>query len=73
MQGTLINAGAIILGSVIGLLIHSKLPKKLTSITFQAIGLFAIFLGIVMATKSNNLIIMIFSIVGGRLLEKLLI
>ena len=60
MQGTLINAGAIILGSIAGLLIHSKLPKKIVSITFQAIGLFTVFLGVTMASKANNFLVMIF-------------
>jgi uncharacterized membrane protein YqgA involved in biofilm formation len=46
MEGTLINAGAVILGSIAGLIIHSRLPKNIVSIVFQGIGLFTLFLGI---------------------------
>ncbi|MCK4981118.1 MAG: DUF554 family protein, partial [Candidatus Delongbacteria bacterium] len=28
MQGTLVNVGAVILGSIIGLLVHRRLPKR---------------------------------------------
>lgn len=72
MQGTLINAGAIILGGIIGLLIHSKLPKRIISITFQAIGLFTLFLGFLMALKAQNFLLMIFSIVIGSIFGELI-
>lgn len=72
MEGTLINAGAVILGSVAGLLIHSRLPKNLIKIVFQGIGLFTLFLGINMATKTSNFLIMIFSIVIGSIIGELL-
>ncbi|MEA3452166.1 MAG: DUF554 domain-containing protein, partial [Bacteroidota bacterium] len=59
-------------GSIIGLLIHTKLPKKIKSIVFQAIGLFTIFLGIDMALKSDNYLIMIFSLVIGSIIGEVL-
>ncbi|MHA1711778.1 MAG: DUF554 domain-containing protein [Candidatus Freyarchaeota archaeon] len=68
MLGTLINAGAVILGSVIGLTIHSRLPQKITKIAFQGIGLFTLFLGITLAAKTSNFLIMIFSIVLGSII-----
>ncbi len=72
MQGTLINAGAVIIGSIIGLVIHSKLPKNITTRVFQGIGLFTLFLGIHMATKTSNFLIMIFSIVIGSIIGELI-
>lgn len=72
MQGTLINAGAIILGSIIGLIIHSKLPERITTITFQGIGLFTIVLGVSMAMKTSNFLIMIVSIVSGSVIGEFL-
>ncbi len=72
MVGTLINAGAVILGSLLGLLIHSRLPKNLTHIVFQGIGLFTLFLGINMAAKTSNFLIMIFSIVIGSIIGELI-
>ena len=72
MEGTLINAGAVILGSIAGLIIHSRLPKNIVNIVFQGIGLFTLFLGINMATKSSNFLIMIFGIVIGSIIGELL-
>lgn len=72
MLGTLINAGAVIAGSVIGLLVHSKLPKKYTVIVFHAIGLFTLFLGVKMALDTTNLLIMIFSVVLGSVIGELM-
>lgn len=72
MTGTLINAGAIIVGSFIGLLVHKKIKEKYKKIIFQAIGLFTIFLGIDMALKSSNYLIMIFSLVIGSIIGELI-
>jgi len=68
MQGTLINSGSIIIGSIIGLIIHKRLPVRITTRVFQGIGLFTLFLGIYMASKTNNILIMIFSIVLGAVI-----
>jgi uncharacterized membrane protein YqgA involved in biofilm formation len=65
MYGTLINAAAIVAGGTVGLLINSRIPEKLTKIAFQAIGLFTLALGIMMAIKVNNILFMVFSIILG--------
>ncbi len=72
MPGTLINAGTVILGSIIGLILHRRLPEKITTIVFQGIGLFTLFLGFTMAAKTNHYLIMIFSIVIGSIIGQLL-
>ena len=72
MLGTVINAGAVIVGSSVGLLVHSRLPKGITTIVFQGIGLFTLFLGITMAMKTGNFLVMIFSIVLGGIAGELL-
>ncbi|MCK4715600.1 MAG: DUF554 domain-containing protein [Candidatus Marinimicrobia bacterium] len=72
MLGTLINAGTVILGSIIGLILHQRLPKNITRIVFQGIGLFTLFLGFSMAAKTNHYLIMIFSIVIGSIIGQLL-
>ncbi|HCL00498.1 MAG TPA: DUF554 domain-containing protein [Candidatus Marinimicrobia bacterium] len=72
MLGTFINSGAVILGSIIGLLLHKRLPKNITTIVFQGIGLFTLFLGFTMALKTSNYLIMIFSIVIGSIIGQLL-
>ncbi|MCZ4696083.1 DUF554 domain-containing protein [Ancylomarina euxinus] len=68
MVGTIVNVGAVILGSAIGLAFRSRIPKRLFEIVFQAIGLFTICLGLVMAFKANNMLIMVFSLVTGSLM-----
>lgn len=72
MIGTLINAAAVIVGSLMGLTIRTKLPQNITTRVFQGIGLFTIFLGIHMAAKTNNFLILVFSIVIGSILGELL-
>ena len=72
MLGTVINAGAVIVGSSVGLLIHARLPQRITTIVFQGIGLFTLFLGITMAMKVGNFLVMIFSIVLGSIMGELL-
>ncbi|MFP4481812.1 MAG: DUF554 domain-containing protein [Thermovirgaceae bacterium] len=70
--GTLVNAFAIIAGSLFGIVIHRKMPRRLTKITFQALGLFSLFLGTQMAFRSGNILILIFSIVLGAVVGELL-
>lgn len=66
--GALANSGAIILGSCIGLLIHSRLPEKMVSIVFQAIGLFTVVIGISMGLASENMILVLLSLVIGGII-----
>ncbi len=68
MIGTIVNVAAVLVGSSIGLMIHKKLPERLIKVTFQVLGLFTILLGIKMALESQNLLIMIFSLLLGGLL-----
>lgn len=68
MTGTLINAGTVILGSGLGLLIHSRLPERYSKVMFQVFGLFTIFLGVKMALETNHIMVMIFSLLLGTLL-----
>jgi len=67
MTGTLINAAAIVVGSLIGLLIKSRLGQRYIRIVFQAIGLFTLFLGISMSLKTDHLLLLVFSLVLGAL------
>ncbi len=65
MTGTIINIIAVLLGSSIGLLLKTKLPKKIIKTVFQGIGLFTLFLGFVMAMKTGSYLILVFSLVIG--------
>jgi uncharacterized protein len=68
MTGTLINVGTVIVGSGMGLLIHSRLPERYSKVMFQVFGLFTIFLGVKMALETNHIMVMIFSLLLGTLL-----
>jgi len=68
MIGTLINAAAVVIGSALGLLIGAKLPSKLSKTALQAVGLFTIVLGVIMAIKTTHILFMILSIVIGAII-----
>ncbi|MFW6365859.1 MAG: DUF554 domain-containing protein [Spirochaetota bacterium] len=68
MIGTLVNIAAIITGTAIGLVLRSRLPETLVRTVFQAIGLFTLTLGFMMALKMENLLIVIFSLVLGAII-----
>ena len=68
MIGTLINAGAVIAGGTIGLLLKKNMPERITSIYFQAIGLFTLAIGISMVYKMQHIIIIVSSLAIGSLL-----
>lgn len=68
MLGTLVNVGAILVGSAIGLMLHTKLSKKVITIIFQAMGLFTLLLGAQMALKMEYLLLGIGSLVLGSII-----
>jgi hypothetical protein len=70
--GTLINAGAVIAGSLVGIFFHARLPKRFTTVAFQGIGLFTLFIGFTMAAKTKSLLVLVFSIVLGAITGELL-
>ena len=72
MIGTIVNTIAVIFGSIVGIIIHRHMPKNISDRVFQAIGLFTIFLGIHMAMKTDNFLILIFSLVIGTITGELI-
>lgn len=71
-MGTLFNAFTVIAGSLIGLLIRSRLPDRYIKIVFTALGLFTIVLGISMAVQSTKYLLMVFALVLGGVAGELL-
>ena len=72
LLGTLINVGAVIAGSLVGLFFHARLPKRFTAVAFQGIGLFTFFIGFTMAAKTKSLLVLVFSIVLGAITGELI-
>jgi uncharacterized membrane protein YqgA involved in biofilm formation len=72
LTGTLVNAAAVIGGSLIGLAFHAKIPTRFTKTIFQGIALFTILLGVNMGLKSNAFLLIVFSLIIGGFLGELL-
>lgn len=68
MIGTLVNTGAVIVGGAIGLLLKKSMPARVTTIYFQAVGLFTLAIGISMAVKMEQMLIVVSSLAIGSLL-----
>lgn len=52
--GTLLNVGTVLVGSLLGLALRGRLPKRITRVVMQAIGLVTVFIGITNALDLNR-------------------
>jgi uncharacterized protein len=68
VTGTLINCGAIIIGSILGILLGSRLPEKIKQSVMLALGMFTVLFAIQLFLKTENAIIPLLSILGGVLI-----
>lgn len=68
MIGTVVNAAAVIVGGIIGLIFKKNMPERVKSIYFQAIGLFTIAIGITMVYTMEHILIVVSSLAIGSLL-----
>lgn len=68
MIGTIVNTAAVAVGGIIGILLKKKMPERVTSIYFQAIGLFTMAIGMSMAVKMEHILIVVASLDLGSLL-----
>lgn len=59
-EGTIVNTLAVLAGSTLGLLLQKRFPENVRTISFQAIGLYTLLIGMQMALKVENLLILIF-------------
>lgn len=67
MTGTLVNFAAIIVGGLVGLKFKSFLPQRVIDLLFQVFGLFTLYLGFSMGLKTQNSILIAFSLILGAL------
>jgi Uncharacterized membrane protein, possible Na+ channel or pump len=68
MIGTIVNTAAVVAGGTIGLLLKKNMPARVTSIYFQAVGLFTLAIGITMVVKMADILIIVGSLAIGSLL-----
>lgn len=69
--GTLVNGGLIILGSIIGLF-FTKIPERMKETVMQGIGLAIILIGLQMAFSTEQIIIVLLSLLTGGILGELI-
>ncbi|MCL2260364.1 MAG: DUF554 domain-containing protein [Fibromonadales bacterium] len=64
LWGTFVNAGAVIIGCLAGVLLP-RMPDRIRDIIMQGLGLAILFLGISMGIKTGNFIFVIISLAAG--------
>lgn len=72
MLGTIVNVIAIICGSLLGLLFRKGIPDNYKEIIMSGIGLSVILIGVKSALSSDQLLIVIFSVIIGAGIGELL-
>ncbi|WGS64715.1 DUF554 domain-containing protein [Marinitoga aeolica] len=72
MVPTIVNAFAVIIGSLLGLLAKKGIPERLKIILFYAVGLTTLGIGINMSMSANNFLIVLGSMALGGLIGELL-
>lgn len=72
MLGTTVNAIAVIIGSLIGLLLKKGLPKRLSDAVMTGVGLCVVYLGIDGCLQGQNPLIAVISIAVGAIIGTLL-
>lgn len=68
MIGTIVNTVAVVAGGIIGLFLKKNMPERVTTIYFQAVGLFTLAIGISMAVKMDHILIVVSSLAIGSLI-----
>lgn len=72
MLGTIVNSISIIIGSLLGLFFHKSIKSNYSDIMLKSISLSIILIGMSNALKTENLMIVIFSMVLGSLMGEFL-
>jgi uncharacterized protein len=72
VDGTLLNAATVIIGTLLGLLIGNRLPQRVQDTLFGAIGLVTLLIGVSGALTTRNPLIILGSMLLGGLLGELL-
>jgi len=66
LLGTIVNTGAVLVGSTVGISVGKRLPARIRSILMQALGLAVMLIGLKMALAGENLIATIgYLLLGG--------
>ncbi|MDO4939135.1 MAG: DUF554 domain-containing protein [Lachnospiraceae bacterium] len=71
--GTLVNAGAIILGTTIGVLLKGGIPERIRNMIYLMVGVAVMFIGIlgVVNNEGDSMLLVLSLVIGGALGELL--
>ncbi len=72
MLGTLVNAVAVVCGSIVGLVFRKRLPEKRGDVVFTVVGLFTAYLGLSMSLEARSPVSLILGMLVGTLLGELI-
>ncbi len=67
MTGTIVNTGAIVVGSLLGVAVGRRLPERLKTVVMQTLGLAVILIGLQMALSGKHLLLTVGCILLGAL------
>lgn len=69
--GTIVNTAAVMAGSLAGIILSSRIPPRISEIILQALGLCTLAIGISMILKTENILILVFSLIIGGITGEL--
>ena len=72
IRGYLVNTVTVLIGSGLGLLIGTRLPKPIKRIILSGLGLSTIIIGVQMALGTQKLILIVGSLVGGGIIGQII-
>jgi hypothetical protein len=72
MIGTLVNTGAVVVGSAVGLMAGARLPERIKVIVMQALGLAVVAIGLRMALEAQHTLLAISCLLLGGITGELL-
>ncbi|MDI3480841.1 MAG: uncharacterized protein PWQ97_496 [Tepidanaerobacteraceae bacterium] len=72
MLGTIVNAASIIIGAIMGNFLKGGFPENIKSTIMQGLSITVMLIGLSMALKSQNLLVVTLSIVIGAVLGEVL-
>jgi hypothetical protein len=72
LVGTIVNSIVVIIGAVFGILFRRALPEKVKETVISALGLGTVVIGLSMALKTQNILVVLVSLVVGGTVGELL-
>jgi uncharacterized membrane protein YqgA involved in biofilm formation len=71
LSGTLLNAGTVLVGGLLGTFLGDRLPERIRANVIRGIGLFTLVMGTKFALDTSNLLYLLGSIVAGGIIGSL--